>query len=289
MGRLRVAGVIVVVAAVAAAGTYFFATGGENEGIAGTSGDGGSTTSVTTTRSSATTVTSTRVTQLSEMPELVGKLLGEARDELPASLDLTVEEIFDSTKPDGTVTKQDPEPGGAVGKKVTLTVARPAFTTYLDSLRPASGEWYGGQGEIIGMKDKSYPHSLVAIVSACSSKGKAEYNLSQGYRRFVATAGMSNDSPSASLQTQFEIFADEGRLLKSGTVKVGEVMDLDLDVTKVLRLTIQWQPVKSNGGCGYNYWVLGDAKLLGVAGEVPTSGLPPTSTRGSATTTTTSR
>lgn len=290
MGKLRVAGVIVVVAAVAATATYFLASGDGNKGTASTPGDGGATTSVTTTRSSATTVSSTRVTQLSEMPELVGKLLGDARDELPASLDLVVDEVFDNTKPDGMVTKQDPEPGGAVGKKVTLTVARPAFTTYLDSVTPASGRWNTTQGEIVGMKDKSYPHSVVAGVNGCSSKDSVEYNLNQGYRRFVATAGMSNDSSYANLQVQFEIFADEGRILKTATVKLGEVVDIDVDVTKVLRLKIQWQPIRDRESCyNTNAWVLGDAKLLGVAGEVPTSGLPPTSTRGSTTTTTTSR
>jgi hypothetical protein len=292
MRKMRVAGALVVVAAVAATGVWLYTSGTKDEANAGNSGDSGSVTGsrqTTPTRSASTTVTSTRVTVLTEMPDLVGKLLGEARDELPVTLNLVVEEVFDNTKPDGTVTKQDPAPGAAVGKQVTLTVARPAFTTYLDSLRPASGSWYSSQGEIIGMKDKSYPHSLYASVSACSSKDSVEYNLSQGYRRFVTTAGMSNDSASSDLQVQFEIFADEGRLLKNATVKVGEVVDLDLDVTKVLRLKIQWQPVRSRGNCSSNAWVLGDAKLLGVAGEVPTSGLPPTSTRGSVTTTTTSR
>ncbi|MEV6711383.1 protein kinase [Lentzea sp. NPDC051208] len=290
MRKLRVAGAIVVVAAVAATGTYLFASGSTGTSNTGGSGDNAAATSVTvtTTKSTSSAPTSTRVTQLSEMPDLVGKLLGDARDELPASLDLVVEEVFDSTKPDGTVTKQDPEPGGAVGKKVTLTVARPAFTTYLDSLTAASGSWTNSQGEIVGMKDKSYSHSVFARVDGCSSKDSVEYNLNQGYRRFVATAGMSNDSAASGLQVQFEVFADEGRLLTTGKVKLGEVVDFDLDVTKVLRLKIQWQPLRDRETCyTTNAWVLGEAKLLGVAGEVPTSGLPATSTRGSATTTTT--
>ncbi|MET8758814.1 protein kinase [Lentzea sp. NPDC004782] len=290
MRKLRVAGALVVVAAVAATGVYLYTSAGSDEANAGGSGDSGGatgTSTVTSTRSTTSTVTSTRVTQLTEMPDLVGKLLGQARDALPATLDVAVEEVFDNTKPDGTVTKQDPAPGAPVGKQVTLTVARPAFTTYLDMLKPANGSWSGYQGEIIGMKDKSYPHSLYAGVSACSGKDSVEYNLSQGYRRFVATAGMSNESASADLQVQFEIFADEGRLLKNATVKLGEVVDLDLDVTKVLRLKIQWQPVRTRSNCDSNAWVLGEAKLLGIAGEVPTSGLPPTSTRGAVTTTTT--
>lgn len=289
MRKLGVAGVVMMVAAITATGTYLFASGAKDDDpVSGQAGDTSATTTVSTSRSTSITVTSSRVTQLSEMPDLVGKQLGKARDELPASLDLVVEEVFDNTKADGTVTAQDPAPGAAVGKQVTLTVARPAHTTYLDSLHPATGYWYK-QGEIVGMKDKTYPHSLLAIVGGCAGKDSVEYNLAQGYRRFVATAGMSNDSSSASMQAQFEVFADEGRLLKSGTVKVGEVVDLDLDVTKVLRLRIELQAVRGSSDCTKNVWVLGDAKLLGVAGEVPTSGLPPTSTRGSATTTTTSR
>jgi len=292
MRKLRVAGALVVVAAVAATGVYLYASGTKDEANAGGPGDGGGVTGTKqiSATSSSTTVTSTRVTQLTEMPDLVGKLLGEARDALPATLDLAVEEVFDNTKPDGTVTKQDPAPGAAVGKKVTLTVARPAFTTYLDSLTPASGRWTNSQGEIVGMKDKSYSHSVFARIDGCYSKDSVEYNLNQGYRRFVATAGMANDSAYADLQVQFEIYADEGRILKTATVKLGEVVDLDLDVTKVLRLKIQWQPIRNRDSCyNSNAWVLGEAKLLGVAGEVPTSGLPPTSTRGSVTTTTTSR
>ncbi|WP_394621368.1 protein kinase [Lentzea sp. JNUCC 0626] len=291
MRKLRVAGVIVVVAAIAATGTYLFASGSENEpGAAGPRDSGGVTGTKVTGPTTTTTVTptSTRVTQLSEMPDLVGKLLGDARDALPVDLEVAVDEAFDNTKPDGTVTKQDPEPGAAVGKKVTLTAARPAYTVYLDSLRPIAGGWANTQGEIVGMVGKSYPHSLFDRVNTCSEKGSVEYNLSKGYRRFVATSGLSDDSSYADLNVQFEIFADEGRLLKTAVVKFGEVVDFDLDVTDVLRLKIQWQPARSSKGCySTNAWVLGNAKLLGVAGEVPTSGLPPTSTRDSATTTTT--
>jgi serine/threonine-protein kinase len=292
MRKLRVAGALVAVAAVAATGAYLYTSGGKDEANTGGSGGSGGatgTSTVTSTRSTSSTVTSTRVTQLTEMPDLVGKLLGQARDALPVTLDVAVEEVFDNTKPDGTVTKQDPAPGAPVGKQVTLSVARPAYTVYLDSLHPTSGSWANSnQGEIVGMSGKPYPHSLFDRVHTCSDKASVEYNLSKGYRRFVATSGMSDDSAYADLQVQFEIFADEGRLLKTATVKVGEVVDFDLDVTNVLRLKIQWQPARSTKGCyTSNAWVLGDAKLLGIAGEVPTSGLPPTSTRGAVTTTTT--
>ena len=290
MRKLRVAGAIVVVAAVAATGTYLFASGSTGTSNTGGSGDNGAATSVTVTtaKSTSSAPTSTRVTQLSEMPDLVGKLLGAARDELPVSLEVVVEETFDNTKPDGTVTKQDPEPGGAVGRKVTLTVARPAYTVFLDSLRPASGAWSNSQGEIVGMAGKAYPHSLLDSVSTCSSKQAVEYNLSKGYRKLVTTVGLSDNSEYSPLQVQLEVFADEGRLLATANVKVGEVVPLDLDVTNVLRLKFQWLPARATGGCNSsNAIVLGDAKLLGVAGEVPTSGLPPTSTRGTTTTTTT--
>lgn len=221
------------------------------------------------------------------MPDLVGMKLGEARDRLPQSMDVEVVEQVDDQSPDGTVLSQEPNAGERVNNSAKLVVARPAVTVYLDSVEPTSGRW-GTQGRTftVGMAGKQYLHSLGASTSRyCSSGWSVEYNLSKGYRRLVATAGIGDDAEDSEVKVQLEIFAD-GRLLTSSPVELGNVVDLDLDITNALRLRIQWVVTSGSATCGNNIFALGDAKLLGLAGEVPTSGLPPSATTPSTTTTT---
>ncbi|WP_181771591.1 protein kinase domain-containing protein [Amycolatopsis pittospori] len=144
---------------------------------------------------------------------------------------------------------------------------------YLGELEPVRGQFDSDHqtGSVAG---KTYLHTVATRIYECNDPGSVEYNLSKGFRRLVASAGLDDNSPDSSLKVQLEIFGDDRKLLSTTTV-LGKMVPVDVDLTGVLRLKIGWQPVKSGecGGSG-NYLDLGEAKLLGLPEEVP----PPTTT-----------
>ncbi|MFJ9781469.1 protein kinase [Amycolatopsis sp. NPDC101161] len=206
----------------------------------------------------------------SVMPQVVGKKLAEAQDALPGIQVTTVDKI-DATADDGTVIAQDPAAGAAIGDTVKLTVARQAQLVYLDSVRPASGDW-NSSIQNTNIAGKNYLHALGSSVEVSTETQGIEYNIAKGFRRFTATAGIDDNAGDSSLKMQLEIFAD-GREVFNKPVPYGSPVPIDLDISGVLRLRIQWEGVTGNrrACCNASYLVLGTAELLGLPGEVPTS------------------
>lgn len=253
--------------------------------------DGGTDESVAGDDTVTRTTTTEPEIKLVTMPDLVGMTLGEARDKLPRSMDVQVIEQVDENTPDGTVLSHEPAAGEDVDNTVKLVVARPAVTVYLDSVPPSAGRWgTSDQAFTVGIGGKQYLHALGTVMgSYCTSYPEVvEYNLSKGYRRLVAAAGISDNAEDAAMKVQLEVFGD-GRLLISEPIEFGSVVDLDVDLTNVLRLKFQWLVTSASETCGDNTFALGEAKLLGLANEVPTSGLPPASTNSQPTTSSTTR
>ncbi|GAB3136043.1 hypothetical protein GCM10027258_09470 [Amycolatopsis stemonae] len=215
--------------------------------------------------SDSPTVTTTA--KPSVMPNVVGKKLADAQDALPGVQVSTVDKI-DATAADGTVIEQDPAAGAAIGDTVKLTVARQAQLVYLDSVEPASGSWSGEKGANIA--GKAYLHSLGAEAYSGTRTEAVEYNISKGFRRFTATAGIEDNAGDSTLKMQLEIFAD-GREIFNKPVAYGTPTPIDLDVSGVLRLRFQYEGVAGRECCTRSYLVLGTAELLGLPGEVPTS------------------
>jgi protein kinase-like protein/NPCBM/NEW2 domain-containing protein/PASTA domain-containing protein len=250
-------------------------------------GVGGPTTTTRTTTAAA--VVTTTDFKISTMPDLVGKKLGEARDKLPKSMNVEIVDQVDEKSADGTVLSQEPAAGQPVDGSAKLVVARPAVTVYLDGVKPTAGDWRV-DGQAVGISGKQYLHSVGSnLFYGCTSPNSysVEYNLSKGYRRFVATAGISDDVETSATKIQLEVFAD-GRQIASAPLEFGAAVPLDLDLTNALRLKFQWQGIGKQN-CGSSTFALGEAKLLGLAGEVPTSGLPPTPTSSTKPATTTTR
>ncbi|WIY05134.1 protein kinase [Amycolatopsis mongoliensis] len=206
----------------------------------------------------------------SVMPDVTGKKLAAAQDALPGIQVTTVDKI-DATADDGTVIAQDPAAGAAIGDTVKLTVARQAQLVYLDSGHPASGEW-SSSVQNANIAGKSYLHAVGIEVSANTDTHGVEYNISKGFRRFTATAGVDDNAVDSTLKMQLEVFAD-GREIFNKPVPYGTPVPVDLDISGVLRLRIQWEAVSGNRDicCRSSYLVLGTAELLGLPGEVPTS------------------
>ena len=271
--------IVAVTAAVAVVGAGIWFVSGRSGESAGPPAGEAATASAATSSARTTGARSATPTQTSagrSMPELVGLRLGEARDLLPASVKVENKEVFDPQAADGTVTAQDPEPGTAMPATVTLTVARPLVKVYLDAQDPANGYWDEAPA-VVGVAGQTLPHSLVDRISRCSDPESVEYALSRGYRKLVVKAGLTDDSADAALEVQLEVFADD-RQVHSVVVRYNEIAAIDLDMTGVARLKFLWQPTTPEDGCDTSRLALGEAALLGAAGEVPTSGLRPTET-----------
>jgi serine/threonine-protein kinase len=145
---------------------------------------------------------------------------------------------------------------------------------YLDELTPVTGG-YSNSHQTGNIGGKAYLHTWATGLYKCSEANFVEYNISKGYRKFTASAGMDDNSEDSALKAQLEVFGD-GKKLSSTTLEINKLTPIDIDVSGVLRLKIGWQPVKHGDDCrsSENYLDLGEAKLLGVPGEVPTSPLP---------------
>ncbi|UVS79459.1 protein kinase domain-containing protein [Actinokineospora sp. UTMC 2448] len=269
-----------VLLAGAGGGGYYLATQ-DSGGGGGAAGGGGSTSTPTTAVVPAggqgsgpptTTTTTTAVTAIAVMPDLVGKTLGEAKDSLPPDMPVEIVEQIDESAKDGTVLSQEPAAGTSPVDSVTLTVARPAVSVFLHTYTPAAGGWNSPSGSTsAAMQGKPYVNSLLdATDYGCTSDARVvEYNLSKKFRRLVATAGVDDGSSSSNLRIQLQIFAD-GRAVLNEAVQFGKVVEIDVDVTDVLRLRLQWIVTSGHDACRVNnVFVLGDARLLGIVGTVP--------------------
>ncbi|MEU8631356.1 protein kinase [Amycolatopsis sp. NPDC048633] len=204
-------------------------------------------------------------------PDLIGRKLADAQDLLGNGIQVDTVNSIEQTAPAGTVIDQDPKAGGALNGHIKLTVAQSAVEVYLSDLRPVNGNSWTNDTLPADIAGKSYLHSVSKSVSYCSDTGAIEYNISKGYRRFAATAGMDDNSGDAGLKVQLEVFGD-GRKLKSVTLELGKATPIDVDVSGVLRLRLSWQVANAtcSGGVGGDAFALGEAKLLGLPGEVPT-------------------
>ncbi|MET8850145.1 protein kinase [Amycolatopsis sp. NPDC004625] len=221
-----------------------------------------------TTSDVATTTTSAAP---SVAPDLVGKKLSEAQDLLGNGVQVETVDSIEQTAAPGTVIGQDPKAGAALSGHIKLTVAQSAVEVYLADLRPVNGSSWSNDSQPGNIAGKSYLHTVSKSVSSCPDTGAIEYNVSKGYRRFVTTAGMDDNSGDSGLKVQFEVFGD-GRKLKSVTLELGKPTPLDVDLSGVLRLRLSWQIVNPScsGGVGGDAFDLGEAKLLGLPGEAPT-------------------
>jgi serine/threonine-protein kinase len=216
----------------------------------------------------ATTTTSAAPTVA---PDLVGKKLSEAQDLLGNGVQIETVDSIEQTAAPGTVIGQDPKAGAALAGHIKLTVAQSAVEVYLADLRPVNGSSWSNDDQPGNIAGKGYLHTVSKSVSSCSDTGAIEYNVSKGYRRFVSTAGMDDNSGDSGLKVEFEVFGD-GRKLKSVTLELGKPTPIDIDLSGVLRLRLSWQVANPacNSGVGGDAFDLGEAKLLGLPGEAPT-------------------
>lgn len=197
------------------------------------------------------------------MPKVVGMSLGDATSALGGA-QITEIDVPDETATDGTMLGQSPKEGTKNPTQVTLRVARQPVLQYLDEMAAVSGEWASSGSSTMAGTD--YPHALSQSIDPYSSGGDTvSYNLGTYYRRFEAMVGQDDNSASSTDTALVEVFGD-GRKLWSQTIAFGKPVKLDIEVTKVLRLDIKVNPAQTDGDASI---VLGDPRLLGLPGEVP--------------------
>ena len=230
---------------------------------------GGQAVRETSRTSVAPTATGTSVATLTSAPDLVGKALPEAQNMLPATVTVEIVDIIQQGAEEGTVVAQEPGPGEPLQGKLKLTVARGPVQLNLDEYEPAAGGWTN-VSDPVSIAGKSYLHSLVQQLGSCDRSGDIEYNLSKGFRGLTATAGIDDNARAPETKAQLEIYGD-GRQLASVTVEFGKPTPIDVDVSAVLRLRFHWQLVAGPRCSGAGYLVLGEATLLGLPGEVPST------------------
>lgn len=223
----------------------------------------------TTRLSDAPVSTRTSIAALTSAPDLVGMPLSEAQDMLPETLEVEIVDVIRQDAEEGTVVAQEPGSGEPLQGKLKLTVARGPVQLNLDEYEPVAGRWTT-VSDPVSIAGKSYLHSLVQELGYCDRSGDIEYNLSKGFRSLTATAGIDDNAHSPEAKAQLEIYGD-GRQLTSVVVEFGKPTPLEVDVSGVLRLRLHWQLLAGPQCDGAGYLVLGEASLLGLPGEVPST------------------
>ncbi len=218
-------------------------------------------------------VPTTTAPPMTTAPDLVGKKLTDAEKILPPSVKVTTVDSVGAE--DGTITAQDPAAGAPLNGTIQLTVARQPVIVYLNTLDPTSGQWNRNMNAA-SLSGKNYLDAVGTEADNCVSKGAVEYNLAKGFRQLSATAGIDDGAADSSLKVQLEIFVD-GRRVYSNAIQFGTPAPIAVDLTGVLRLRFQWETLSGNGDCrGSDILALGEAELLGLPGEIPTTSATPT-------------
>jgi serine/threonine-protein kinase len=219
-------------------------------------------------------VTLTVSTAPATVPDVTGKTFSAADEQL-TKLGFTVKEnpIFDQQKADGLVTGQNPPPDTSNAAEVTLDVVRRPVVTYLAGMEPVNKSrlyaFSQGTGKANG---QTYSHALLVTPYGGGDPGSIEYDFSRQYRKLSGKLGMGDKSDSAAVG-KVEIYGD-GRQLFAQDIQFGTTVDVDLDVTDVLRIKISVSVVDGSGSI-----IFGDFAAQGLQSEVSASGLAtPTTT-----------
>lgn len=118
--------------------------------------------------------------------------------------------------------------------------------TYLDEMRQVTCCSSVGSVQING---RTYIHGVYDEPDYYSSWERTEWDLARRGRLFNATVGLRDDADSRA-QVAWEILGD-GRVLASGTSRLGQAQPISVNVTNVLRLTIQFRYVTGSYYDGY--------------------------------------
>jgi serine/threonine-protein kinase len=264
--KALVAALVAFVVVAAAVAAFALTRGGDSKQatVASSAATTESSSDTTTTESSTTTTTERATTTTTiKASDVVGLSIADATSKLRQSgKTVTVKEVIDETKPDGTVVEAAP---GSNNSEVVVTVARGPVSRFHESVAEVNGDARTG---LVDVNGTTYNHSVFTNVGVNCPGQVIEYDLGRDFRRFQTAFGISDEAPSTA-KTRFEVFLD-GANAATNDVGLGESLPVDLDVTGVLRLKLVATAIEGPT-CGNRTWssVWVDAKILGVPSEVP--------------------
>lgn len=198
--------------------------------------------------------------QATEVPELVGHDEADALSQLEAwGVRVRTDYRYDPEAEVGTVLEVSPEAGGTLPGEARLTVATDGAAVFLRDLHPLTGRCSASEVVLDGV-------ALDAALTCAADRGRSqllEYRLDGDVDRFVATVGQDRDGPT-DVQMRFEV-SDDRTSLAHVELGFGEVEQLTVDTTGVLRLRLEVSVVdEDRAGAGYT-GIWGDAHLIGSA------------------------
>lgn len=189
------------------------------------------------------------------MPDLTGKSLDEASRVLTAlGSRPSIKRSFVAGTPTGAVVGTDPLPGAALTREPVVTVASGAATLPLATVNDTGSCSSKSGGSVNGNKT-----STGISCGARSVQTSSSWIISRAASRLQATVGL-DDASDPLATAQIKIVADSQTILDEA-IKYGQSVNLDADVSNVLRLEVIVTRTDKNSGSAEV--VLGDALLTG--------------------------
>lgn len=188
------------------------------------------------------------------MPDFVGEDVSSVRkwtDEL--DIDLRIEERLTIESADGTVLEQIPVANSEVGRELAIVVADEPLLVFLAEFEGRLDSLYYDI-ETIDMNGVTYTNTptLSKARSSRTAAGWVSYNLSRDWQTLVVQLGIDDSAGSLDAASKIE-FRGDGELLEEATVRFGEVVEVEVDVSGVLRLEIIRTNITGVGQIGLGY------------------------------------
>ncbi len=152
--------------------------------------------------------------------------------------------------PDGTFRPADPVTRQAMAAFIYRLAAPPEPAVLgVDKQRVAQGGnegslssrcsgFTGGSVRINGRLFERARHCSTWAFDDRTHTGWEEYDLGRAYSVFTTTVGQTDDSSRTDSEIRFTVYGD-GRVLSEERLRFGQSVDLDVDVTGVLRLRLE--------------------------------------------------
>lgn len=175
--------------------------------------------------------TELKVAKEAVMPDAAGQQERAVVDELSAfGARVRIEQRYVPTAKAGTVVETRPASGQPVPPEVTVVVAAPPSSVYVDEVSLLSGGCSAGELKINGA---AHRHGLTCSVGRETA---VEVLLDRGVARIAGVAGIPDTGEPADAVTL--VVTGDGRELARVDLRYGASTPIDLDTTGVLRLTM---------------------------------------------------
>jgi NPCBM/NEW2 domain len=137
-----------------------------------------------------------------------------------------------------------------------------AGLAYLSDMNPVQGGQEYRLTTSATVSGTVYIHSVTLYAYAGSGRSAAlAYDTGRHYERFRATLGLRDDTSRSDIPVRFQVLAD-GHELFNSDLTFGQAVPIDLDITNILRLTIEVTPLKIDNNSNPDLpCVWGDARV----------------------------